>query len=46
MMNAVILRLAKRMRMKSKVLVQLVQSVIVDRDHFHTNAYLLDRVLR
>jgi hypothetical protein len=46
MMNAVILRLAKRMRMKSMVLVQLVQLAIADRDHLHTNAYLLDRVLQ
>jgi hypothetical protein len=46
MMNAVNLRLVKRMRMKNMVLVLLVQLAIADRDHFHTNAYLLDRDLQ
>jgi hypothetical protein len=46
MKHEVILRLAQRKRKKNMVLVQLVQLVIVVRDHFHTNACLLDRVLQ
>jgi hypothetical protein len=46
MMNAVNLRLVKRMRMKNTALVPLVQLAIAVRDHFHTNACLLDRDLQ
>jgi hypothetical protein len=46
MKHEVILRLAQRKHMKNMVLVQLAQLVIAVRDHFHTNAYLLDRVLQ
>jgi hypothetical protein len=45
-MREVILRSVRRIRMFGKALVRSAQLEQLGRDHLHTNAYLLDRVLQ
>jgi hypothetical protein len=45
-MREVILRSARRIHMFGKALVRSAQLEQLGRDHLHTNAYLLDRVLQ
>jgi hypothetical protein len=44
-MREVIQQSARRIHMFGMALVRSVQSELLGRDHLHTNAYLLDRVL-